>query len=82
MNEIRFEPSIMGATVYYKDGLICQVSGMEDAERLQRLFLEKQKRLDSIETALKELIDAVVNMDIQKQKEAIRLAKRNLNVDV
>lgn len=81
MSEIHFEPSIMGASVYCNDKFVCQVSGIEDAERLQTVFSEKYKQLDNLEDALKELIDAVVNMDMQKQKEIIRFAKIILKRD-
>ena len=71
----------MGAYLYYNDKFICNVSGMEDAERLKKLLSEKQKRLDSIEIALTELVDAVLNMDSNKQKEVIYFAKKLLEKD-
>lgn len=81
MGKMRFEQSIMGASVYYNDKFISHVSGMEDAERLKILFSEEQKRSDNIKNALIELVDAVINMDINKQKEVIHFAKKLLVKD-
>lgn len=78
MSKIHFEQSIMGASVYYDDKLICCVSGLEDAERLQILFSENQKQLDKLKSALAELVEAVQNMDIRKQKEVVCLAEKLL----
>ncbi|MCX7711556.1 MAG: hypothetical protein N2484_17080 [Clostridia bacterium] len=78
MKDIRFEPSILGASLYYKDQFICNVSGMEDAERLKQLLSNKGQRLDDVETALKELVEAVLNMEVRKQKEVIHFARKVL----
>lgn len=78
MGGMRFEQSVMGASVYYNGKLLCHVSGMEEAERLTRLFSNERERADNMKSALAELVDAVKSMDINKQKEVIRFAKKLL----
>lgn len=78
MGEMRFEQSVMGVSVYYNDKFLCHVSGMEDAERLKILLSNKQELIDNMKNALIELVDAVKNMDINKQKEVIRFARKIL----
>lgn len=82
MGKYKFEQTIMGASFYQNDKLICTVSGLEDAERLKILLDEKEDRLDLIEATLKDLLNSVIEMDFNKQKELIHLSKNLLHFPV
>ena len=75
MGKYRYEQCIMGASFYQNDIFICTVSGLEDAERLKNLLDEKEDRIDVMESTLKEFVNSVIDMDINRQKELVHLSK-------
>lgn len=75
MGKYTYEQCIMGASFYYDGKFVCTVSGLEDAERLKNLLDEKESRINVIESTLRELVNSVIDMDINKQKELIHLSK-------
>lgn len=79
MGKYRYEQCIMGASFYYSDIYICTVSGMEDAERLKNLLDENEKRIRVLEGTLKCMLDSMVEMDFNKQKELIFLTQSLLS---